>query len=93
MQNHNIKIGKSLEVVKYFRYLWEQPKQIKNCILEEITSRLKVRGCLLSGAESFLFQFVVLYGCESWSLALREEHRLGVFEDCCGRYLGLRGTR
>jgi hypothetical protein len=24
---------------------------------------------------------VVLYGCENWSLALREEHRLGVFEN------------
>jgi hypothetical protein len=24
---------------------------------------------------------VVLYGCESWCLTLREEHRLGVFEN------------
>jgi hypothetical protein len=24
---------------------------------------------------------VVLYGCETWSLILREEHRLRVFED------------
>jgi hypothetical protein len=24
---------------------------------------------------------VVLYGCENWSLALREEHRLRVFEN------------
>jgi hypothetical protein len=24
---------------------------------------------------------VVLYGCETWSLTLREEHRLGVFEN------------
>jgi hypothetical protein len=23
---------------------------------------------------------LVLYGCETWSLTLREEHRLGVFE-------------
>jgi hypothetical protein len=23
----------------------------------------------------------VLYGCETWSLTLREEYRLGVFED------------
>jgi hypothetical protein len=27
------------------------------------------------------FQSVVLYGCETWSLTLREEHRLSVFED------------
>jgi hypothetical protein len=24
---------------------------------------------------------VVLYGCETWTLTLREEHRLGVFEN------------
>jgi hypothetical protein len=24
---------------------------------------------------------VVLYGCDTWSLSLREEHRLRVFED------------
>jgi hypothetical protein len=24
---------------------------------------------------------LVLYGCETWSLALREEHRLNVFEN------------
>jgi hypothetical protein len=24
---------------------------------------------------------VVLYGCETWSLTLREEHRRGVFEN------------
>ena len=48
------------------------------------------------GAEPFVFQFaiqhlkiniyrtiilpVVLYGCETWSLTLREENRLRVFE-------------
>ena len=48
-------------------------------------------------AESFVFQFavqilkikfyrttvlpVVLYGCDTWSLTLREEHRLWVFEN------------
>jgi len=53
-------------------------------------------GRLLSfGTEPFVFQFAlknikafrsvilsfVLYGCETWSLALREEHRLVVFEN------------
>jgi len=49
------------------------------------------------GAESFVFRFVTknikikiyrtiilfaaLYGCETWSLALREERRLKVFEN------------
>ena len=52
---------------------------------------------LLIGTESFVFQFaiqkfkdqiyktiilpVVLYGCETWSLTLREERRLRVFEN------------
>ena len=52
---------------------------------------------LLFGAESFLFQFaiqkvkdhkyrniilpVVLYGCETWSLKLRDERRLRVSEN------------
>jgi hypothetical protein len=44
------------------------------------------------GSESFVFQFdvqklkgiilpVVLYGCETWWLTLREERRLRVFEN------------
>ena len=37
---------------------------------------------------------VVLYGCKTWSLTLREERRLRVFETrATRRYLGLRGTR
>ena len=37
---------------------------------------------------------VVLYGCESWPLTLREERRLRVFENgVLRRILGLRGTR
>jgi hypothetical protein len=32
---------------------------------------------------------VVLYGCETWSLTLREEHRLSVFENrVLGRIFG-----
>jgi hypothetical protein len=35
---------------------------------------------------------IVLYGCETWSLKLREERRLRVFEDrVLRRNLGLRG--
>jgi hypothetical protein len=37
---------------------------------------------------------VVLYGCETWSLTLREEHRLRVFENrVLRRYLNRRGMR
>jgi len=37
---------------------------------------------------------VILYGCETWSLTLREERRLRVFEKMVPwKNLGLRGTR
>jgi hypothetical protein len=37
---------------------------------------------------------VVLYGCETWSLTLREEHRLGCLRTgCLGEYLDLRGMK
>ena len=37
---------------------------------------------------------VILYGCETWSLTLRKERRLRVFENrVLRRYLGLRGAR
>jgi len=43
-------------------------------------------------------QFIILtllsYGSETWSLRLREEHRLRVYEiGYWGEYFGLRGTR
>jgi hypothetical protein len=37
---------------------------------------------------------VVLYGCETWSLTLREEHKLRVFDNkVLRKYLDLRGIR
>jgi hypothetical protein len=39
--------------------------------------RNKIRGINVPGNVWFLF---VLYGCETWSLTLREDHRLRVFE-------------
>jgi hypothetical protein len=62
------------------------------------------------GPESFVFQFVsknitieiyrtiilpvVLYGCETWSLTLREDYRLRVFENRVLRKIfGLRRTK
>jgi hypothetical protein len=35
---------------------------------------------------------VVLYGCETWSLTLREEHRLRVFENRVLKENGLGGA-
>jgi hypothetical protein len=40
-----------------------------------ISKKLKVKIC-----KTVIFP-VVLYGCETWSLVLREEHRLRVFEN------------
>jgi hypothetical protein len=31
--------------------------------------------------QDYFFLPVILYGCETWSLTLREEHRLRVFEN------------
>jgi hypothetical protein len=42
------------------------------CILSK---KLKIRICKTT------ILLVVLYGCENWSLTLREEHGLGVFEN------------
>jgi len=37
---------------------------------------------------------VVLFGCGTWSLTLREEHRLRVFQNTLlGRYLGIRARQ
>jgi hypothetical protein len=35
-----------------------------------------------------LFSLTILYGCETWSLTLREEHRLRVFENRVLRICG-----
>ena len=64
---------------------------------------LYLKCLLLFGAESFVFQFVIqnfkdqdiqnydfarcLYGCETWSLTLRKERRLRVFENMVLRRL------
>jgi hypothetical protein len=66
------------------------------------------RRCTVKTTSSFAFQFatitqkiktrrninlpVVLYGCETWSLILREERRLRVFENrALGKKLRLKG--
>ena len=64
----------------------------QNSIQEEIKSRLKSRiACCHSVqkllSSSVLFKnlkikiYVIMYGCEAWSLTMREERRLRVFEN------------
>jgi hypothetical protein len=48
-----------------------------SCILNLLSSRLLSKNTKI---KIYLFP-VVLYGCETWSLTLREEHRLRVFEN------------
>jgi hypothetical protein len=44
-------------------------------------SSTKYSILILSNTTLFSAGSVVLYGCETWSLTLREEHRLRVFEN------------
>jgi hypothetical protein len=68
----------------------------QNCIHEDINSRLNsgnacyhlVQSLLSSRLLSRNLKYkkniivpIVLYGCETWSLTLREEHRMRVFEN------------
>jgi hypothetical protein len=45
-----------------------------------LSSHLLSKTFIIRIYKSILLR-VVLYGCETWSLTLREEHRLSVFEN------------
>jgi hypothetical protein len=45
-----------------------------------MSSRLLSKNIKLRTYKTIILP-VILYGCETWSLTLREEHRLGVFEN------------
>jgi hypothetical protein len=45
-----------------------------------MSSRLLSKNLKIRIYKTIIFP-VVLYGCETWSLTLREEHRLRVFEN------------
>jgi hypothetical protein len=45
-----------------------------------LSSRLLSRNAKVNIHKTIILP-VVLYGCETWYLALREEHRLSVFEN------------
>jgi hypothetical protein len=69
-QNRDIKIAyRSSENASQFKYLGTIVT-IQNLIQDEI-KKIRVYKTLP----------VLLYGCEIWSMTLREEHRLGVFEN------------
>jgi hypothetical protein len=79
-QKHNIKIvNRSSEDVAQFKYLGTTLTD-QNCMYEEIKSRLNSRNVKVEIHKTIILP-VVLYGCETWSLILREEHKLRVFEN------------
>jgi hypothetical protein len=84
-RNHSMKTeNSSIEKVEEFKYLGTTLTN-QNSIQEEIKSRLKLGdGCYYS-VQNLVYRSiilpVVLYGCETWSLTLREERRLRVFEN------------
>jgi len=96
-RSHNKDIeNKFFERAKKFQYL-ETTLTNQNSIQKEIKSRLKSGKRNIIRWRIFIFQFaiqkfkimiyrttimpVLLYGCGTWSLTLREEHRLRMFEN------------
>ena len=104
-QSHSIKTDNSpFERVEVFKYLGTTLTN-QNSIQEEVKSRLNacyysVQNLLSSSLLSKNLKIkiyrtiilpVVLYGCETWSLTLREECRLRVLENrVLRKILGLR---
>jgi hypothetical protein len=90
-QNQNIRIANELfENMAKVKYL-ETMLTNQNDIHDEIKSRLSSGNACYHSVQNILSSLkikiyktvilpVVLYGCETWSLTLREEHRLRVFE-------------
>jgi hypothetical protein len=57
-----------------------RPKTSKNEQNAEMVDETVTNNYIFDDYSYFFFA-CVLYGCETWSLALREEHRLRVFEN------------
>jgi hypothetical protein len=94
-QSHNLKIeNSSFERVEQFKCLGTNYNSIKeenkrklmsgnscyHLVQNLLSSSLLSKNLKIKIYNTIIFP-VVLYGCETWSLTLREEHRLRVFEN------------
>jgi hypothetical protein len=100
----------SFEMVESFKYLertltnqksileeiksrWKTRNACYNLVQNLLSSTLLSKNKKIKIHRTIIL-CVVKYGCETWSLTLREECRLRVFENrCWWDYLDLRGTR
>jgi hypothetical protein len=86
--------------VEYFRR--KEHRREFRCIHEEITGRLKtgnacyysaqnlLPSCLLSKPKHTIFLPADLYGCETWSLTVKEENDSGCLKTgCSGEHMEL----
>jgi hypothetical protein len=91
-QNHNVlTANKSFENVTKFKHLGITVTN-QNCFYKEIKRRLNLGSACHNSVQNLLSSHLMLkqrlkynftyflYGCESWSLRVREEYRLGKFE-------------
>jgi hypothetical protein len=62
--------------------MWRCRNDVKECVKEEVilSSHLLSKNLKIRIYKAIILT-VVLYGYETWSLTLREEHRLRVFEN------------
>jgi hypothetical protein len=64
-------------------------------IRDEIKNILNLENACYRAAQTLLIKYnfaPFLYGCETWPLTLRKEHRLSMYENMVPEeYLGLRG--
>jgi hypothetical protein len=64
-----------------------------HAVQNPLSSRLISKNVTIKIYKSIILR-VVLYGCEIWSITLREEHRLKCLRaSCSGEYLDLRGMK
>jgi hypothetical protein len=83
-------VNRSFESVEKFKYFGTTLTD-QNCMQDEIKSKLNLGNACYRSIQSLMSSrllsrnvkalAVALYGCETWSLTLREEHRLRVFEN------------